>query len=41
MFFGGLTAEETAQVVNFSVSKVKREWNMAKAWLYKELCQHS
>lgn len=37
MFFGGLTAEETAQVVNTSVSKVKRDWNMAKAWLYKQL----
>ncbi len=37
MFFGGLTADETAQVVNTSVSKVKRDWNMAKAWLYKQL----
>ncbi len=39
MFFGGLTTEETAQVVNTSLSKVKRDWNMAKAWLYKELNQ--
>jgi RNA polymerase sigma-70 factor, ECF subfamily len=39
MFFGGLTAEETAQVVEVSVSKVRRDWSMAKAWLYKELNQ--
>jgi ECF sigma factor len=32
-FFGGLTVEETAEVIGTSVSTVKREWTMAKAWL--------
>jgi RNA polymerase sigma-70 factor, ECF subfamily len=32
-FFGGLTIEETAQVLGVSDSTVKREWKMAKAWL--------
>lgn len=32
-FFGGLTIEETAQVLGISDSTVKREWRMAKAWL--------
>ncbi len=36
-FFSGLTIEETAAVLNFSDSTIKREWNVAKAWLYKEL----
>lgn len=33
-FFGGLTVEETATVLDISPAKVKREWAMAKAWLY-------
>jgi RNA polymerase sigma-70 factor, ECF subfamily len=37
MFFGGLTAKETSEVVGVSVTTVKRDWSMAKAWLYKEL----
>lgn len=37
MFFGGLTLEETAEVMEISVSTVRREWNMARAWLYNEL----
>lgn len=32
-FFGGLTIEETAEVLGVSGSTVKREWRMAKAWL--------
>ena len=32
-FFGGLTVEETAEVLKISESTVKREWRMAKAWL--------
>lgn len=36
-FFGGLTIEETAQVTGLSASTVKREWEMAKAWLYRDL----
>lgn len=36
-FFGGLTNEETAEVLEISVSTVKREWEMARSWLYREL----
>ena len=36
-FFGGLSVEETAQVMGISAPTVKREWAMAKAWLHREL----
>ncbi len=36
-FFGGLTVEETAEVLKISAVTVMREWNKAKAWLYREL----
>jgi DNA-directed RNA polymerase specialized sigma24 family protein len=36
-FFSGLSIEDTAGVVGISPSTVKREWNMAKAWLAREL----
>lgn len=36
-FFGGLTIEETAQVLNVSPATVKREWQTAKLWLLREL----
>ncbi len=36
-FFGGLTVEETAQVLEISNATVKRDWMMAKAWLAREL----
>jgi RNA polymerase sigma factor (TIGR02999 family) len=36
-FFGGLTIEETAEVLDISDSTVKREWRMAKAWLKTKL----
>ncbi len=36
-FFGGLTIEETAEVLSISPATVKRDWNMAKAWLYGEI----
>ena len=36
-FFGGLTVEETAAVMTISPATVKREWAMAKAWLYPRL----
>lgn len=32
-FFGGLTVEETAEVIGVSAGTVKREWSMARAWL--------
>ena len=36
-FFGGLSVEETAEVLKLSNITVIREWNKAKAWLYREL----
>ena len=36
-FFAGLTVEETAAVVGTSPATVKREWVVAKAWLYRAL----
>jgi RNA polymerase sigma factor (TIGR02999 family) len=36
-FFAGLTVEETAQVLNLSPRTIKREWRLAKAWLFREL----
>lgn len=36
-FFAGLTIEETAEVIGISPATVKRDWNTAKAWLYREL----
>jgi RNA polymerase sigma-70 factor, ECF subfamily len=36
-FFGGLTVEEAAQVLGVSPTTVKREWAVAKAWLYRAL----
>lgn len=38
-FFAGLTVEETAHVLGRSPRTVKREWRLAKAWLYRELRQ--
>lgn len=36
-YFGGLTIEETAKVMKTSPSTVKREWTMARAWLYERV----
>jgi len=36
-FFGGLTFEEAAEALGVSVTKVKRDWSLARAWLYREL----
>lgn len=36
-FFGGLTVEETAEVMKLSAITVKREWRSAKAWLRREI----
>jgi RNA polymerase sigma-70 factor, ECF subfamily len=36
-FFGGLTIEETAEVMALSPATIKREWTVARAWLYREL----
>ena len=36
-FFGGLSIEETAYILNVSETTVKREWTFAKAWFQREL----
>ena len=36
-YFGGLTIEETAEVLTISPATVKREWTMARAWLYQAM----
>ena len=38
-FFSGLDVGETAEVLGISESTVKRDWQMAKAWLHRELTQ--
>jgi RNA polymerase sigma factor (TIGR02999 family) len=38
-FFSGLDVPETAKVLGISESTVKRDWQMAKAWLHRELSQ--
>jgi len=39
-YFSGLTIEETAELLNISSATVKRDWQFAKAWLYKEIQQN-
>jgi hypothetical protein len=39
-FFGGLSVEETSEFLGISAKTVKRDWSVAKAWLYGEL-QHN
>lgn len=39
-FFGGLTVEETAKVLDVSSRTILREWDLAKAWLGRELSKH-
>jgi RNA polymerase sigma factor (TIGR02999 family) len=36
-FFAGLNVEETAKVLDRSASTIKREWSLARAWLFREL----
>jgi RNA polymerase sigma factor (TIGR02999 family) len=36
-YFGGLSVEETARVLNISPFTVIRDWNFAKAWLHREI----
>lgn len=36
-YFAGLSIEETADIVGVSTATVKREWSMARAWLYREI----
>jgi len=36
-YFGGLSLEETAEALNVSVGTVRRDWSLARAWLFREL----
>jgi RNA polymerase sigma factor (TIGR02999 family) len=36
-YFGGLSIEETAEVLNLSTTTVRREWTLTKAWLRREM----
>ena len=36
-FFGGLTVEEAAEVLEVAPITVKRDWALARTWLYREL----
>jgi RNA polymerase sigma factor (TIGR02999 family) len=38
-FFAGLSIEETAQALGISPATVKREWTLARAWLYREMAR--
>ncbi len=40
-FFGGMSVEETAEVLKVSQDTVMRDWRLAKAWLYRELSKTS
>jgi RNA polymerase sigma-70 factor (ECF subfamily) len=40
-FFGGLSAEETAEVMQISTDTVARDWNFAKVWLRRRLASNS
>lgn len=39
-FFGGLSVEEAGAVLGISAKTVKRDWSVAKAWLYADLKEH-
>ena len=36
-YFGGLSVEESAEVLQISPQSVMRDWKLAKAWLMREL----
>jgi RNA polymerase sigma factor (TIGR02999 family) len=40
-FFGGLSEAEIAEALNVSLRTVQREWNLAHAWLYRELSKEA
>jgi RNA polymerase sigma factor (TIGR02999 family) len=39
-YFGGLTLEEAAEVLGVSAATVKRDWTLARAWLFDRLRQN-
>jgi RNA polymerase sigma factor (TIGR02999 family) len=38
-FFGGLSVEESAEVLGISPATIKRDWSSARAWLYREMTE--
>jgi RNA polymerase sigma-70 factor (ECF subfamily) len=40
-FFGGLSLQETAEALEVSVATVRKDWSLARAWLYRELKQET
>jgi RNA polymerase sigma factor (sigma-70 family) len=40
-FFAGLSIEETAEVMHLSPASIKREWQSARAWLFREMTRTS
>ncbi len=38
-YFGGLTVEETAEILQISPETVRRDWKLAKSWLFRELAR--
>ena len=38
-FYAGLSVEETAKVMSVSPTTVKREWSVARAWLYRKIAE--
>jgi DNA-directed RNA polymerase specialized sigma24 family protein len=40
-FFGGLTLDETAEVLKVSADTVARDWDFARTWLYREMTRSS
>jgi RNA polymerase sigma factor (TIGR02999 family) len=40
-FFGGLTVDETARALGIAPSTVKRDWRLARAWLYQRIADGS
>jgi RNA polymerase sigma factor (TIGR02999 family) len=38
-FFGGLSLQETAEVLEVSVATVRKDWSLVRAWLYRELTE--
>jgi hypothetical protein len=40
-FLAGLSVEEITQILDVSVRTVNRDWNLARAWLYRQLTQNA
>jgi RNA polymerase sigma-70 factor (ECF subfamily) len=40
-FFGGLSVEEMAGVLKVSAEKIRRDWNLARTWLYREMSERN